>query len=544
MACPSSHRFRDKKPLDTDKVGYVWKEVASNPNLYCWIPINKKYLNTISEDQEGLSIQDIPLPPLPDNYDDVLENIGEQADIVKRKILLKNIKKGTDVVSGDDPRKYKIVRKFIISKGLKLYGGAAINMYLPRKDKIYEPTSIPDYDVYSPNPWEDSVELADIMYKNGYNYSEAKAGIHKGTYKVFANLWHVCDISYLPSDVFNTLKTKTLNGMKIVSPYKLLENIYKEYSEPLANPLRWPKIASRQKLLEKYTNTLTKKINCDGVFHDGEKIIRPVLLPFLDEIARFAKKNKLLHSGPLAYNTYIEIGGGSKRVLVDHYELLSENAHQDIQTLFSALLKKDSSLRIFTSTVLSKELNNTHYTISIEIDDTPLTLCRIGHITTCTPFHYLLSRYVVAVDYLKYELYNTIAFDERKSSKDAKCKLIYLTKIQYLYYKNKKVTEIDKGPFQRFVVNCKGPVVDNLKKEILSRWIDRVERGGKIEKYYTDTHKVKKYPLNDLHGECLSKSKGECSYPCVWNKQIDKCLSVDNVGVYRAGEDDGIVRSE
>ena len=97
---------------------------------------------------------------------------------------------GKRIVNSEDIKKIiKIVEDFIKRKNLVCYGGTAINNILPEQDKFYNTeVEIPDYDFFTDNALEDSKELADIYYTQGFTDVEAKSGQHHGTYKVFVNL--------------------------------------------------------------------------------------------------------------------------------------------------------------------------------------------------------------------------------------------------------------------------------------------------------------------------------------------------------------------
>lgn len=547
MSCSKNHRdFYNKPKLTPDMIEknkvYVWKEVMGNPNLYCWVPTSKKNVNVLDLNFEDVNMQDIP--PVMDvpEYDDIIAQLAEQADDEKFKKLLQKIREDPqdkDLVSVDDPKKYAIVKEFIKRKKLKIYGGAAINMYLPKEDKIYSSTDIPDYDMFSDNPWEDAVELADIFYKNGYQYVEARSGIHKGTYKVFVNLWPVADISYIPTAQLEKIKTRKIQGLLIVSPIKLLESMYKEFSEPYANPGRWPKVAYREKLLTKWTRPFSRKFKCSKYLFAGGKIeIDPIIAELVEKSYKFIVKKKLLFSGPMAYNTYIELGGGSKRLVANHFRVLSENAHQDIQELMTLLMPIYQNLEITTQYYPSRELNNTSYSIHAVIDNKHHKICGIIHLNNCTPFQYVLGRYIVSIDYLKYDLYDIAVFGDNKTiTNDAKCKLKYLNYIQAKYYKDKNISEVDKSPFQRFITTCRGPFQHNLKVEILNRWYQRLARKENVIRSYTHNTKIRIFPKEKIPPECKNLPKDKCNYPkCAWNNFIKRCTGLPT-GIYRPGED-------
>ena len=104
-----------------------------------------------------------------------------------------------------------IVETFLKKKELICYGGTAINNILPKQDQFYnKDVEIPDYDFYSHNALHDAKELADIYNSNGFQEVEAKAGQHHGTYKVFVNFIPVADITYIPKELFNSIKKDSI----------------------------------------------------------------------------------------------------------------------------------------------------------------------------------------------------------------------------------------------------------------------------------------------------------------------------------------------
>jgi hypothetical protein len=473
---------------------------------------------------DEVSIQDIP-PPV--GYKEGVEAISALAEGEAHTQLMKKLKDGTDIVSADDPRKYRIVKDFIVKKGLKLYGGAALNMYLPRKEKIYGPYEIPDYDVYSPSPWEDAIELADTLYSHGYKYIEIRAGIHKGTYKVYANLWPVADISHMPKKLFDRMKTRTIQKFKVVSPARLIEDMYKEFSLPYANVGRWAKVAMRKKLLKKWANPIKENLSCPkSIFLDGKKKIDPKLLDLIDESYRFIQKKKLIFAGGQAYNVYMAVGGAKRRVLVRHCEALSEDAHNDIQELFAKLLRTGNPQKLVVTTYvnLASQINQTQYSISMQIGKELHPICQISQLSDCTPYKRVTGQYIVALDYLKYTLFTKIVFGAtKKIVKEAKCMIKYLDKVQKLYYETMNVNEFDDTPFQRFVLKCKGPKRDAVKHALLDKWKEGEKR-----------RKRKMAGEGTIPEECLNVPKNECDYPCVWNEKYNRCMAPP--GSYRVKE--------
>ena len=94
----------------------------------------------------------------------------------------------------------KVVRDFIMEKGLKLYGGLALHEHLKKfKEPLYDRYEFPDYDVFSPNAWEHAKELCDKLYKMGFYWVEARKSVlndeHHQTYKVSVDTIYILDLT-------------------------------------------------------------------------------------------------------------------------------------------------------------------------------------------------------------------------------------------------------------------------------------------------------------------------------------------------------------
>lgn len=538
--CPKSRSNSQKEPRLTEamkkkKMTYIWKQLDKNTNLSCWIPVEKKDI-PITELTEGdINVQDVPNIPsdVPDVPEEILLQHVKEAEQNKEKASkkkLKNVKDEKELVSVDDPKKYKIVEKFIRKKGLKVYGGVAINAHLPKEEKIYTSTEVPDYDVFSPNPWQDAVELAREFVRQGYKYVEVRAGIHKGTYKVIVNLWPAADISFMPKEEYDRIGVLKQNGMNFVNATKLLESMYKEFSEPWANPSRWPKVNARERLLQKYIKPLEKKYNCSETLFSIRQISEP-LLSLLEITYDFILRKKLLIAGTAAYNIYLQAGESEKRASFSHYKILSRDAREYTDELFAKLMRKNSALNVTTRYYPSRELNNTTYTIFFKHEP----ICELVHLTSCTPFHTVLDKKVVGIDYIKYDLYDTAVFAETKQARDdAMCMVQYITKVQNAYYKKYNKKETDPSPFQRFITQCEGPFYDSRKVSVLEKMQKRLKEKEKTIREWTPLYKIRKIPYEEPAEECKGKDEKNCAYPCAWNYERELCTTPP--GVLRLGE--------
>jgi hypothetical protein len=179
--------------------------------------------------------------------------------------------RGKEAVNNDDIRKMvRIIEDFLRNKHLICYGGTAVNNILPKSAQFYNrETEIPDYDFYSKNALDDTKELCDIFFNEGFINVEGKSGIHKGTYKVFVNFIPIADITFLHSEIYNNLDKEaiTIMGIKYCPPNYLRMSMYLELSRPAGDVSRWEKVFKRLVLLNKY-HPLKSNIDCKSVKDD------------------------------------------------------------------------------------------------------------------------------------------------------------------------------------------------------------------------------------------------------------------------------------
>ena len=156
-------------------------------------------------------------------------------------------------------RALEIVRKFIVTRGLILFGGLAIDYALRCKGgRIYPDGQRPDFDFFSTQSVDDAYDLADLLQKAGFENVNAVRGIHVQTMKVRTNYIWVADIGYVPPDVFNKIPTFDYQGMRVAHPDYQRMDIHLAFCFPFKGPPRedvfhrWRKDLKRFNLLEEH----------------------------------------------------------------------------------------------------------------------------------------------------------------------------------------------------------------------------------------------------------------------------------------------------
>ena len=195
---------------------------------------------------------------------EIIESQSKKYEEISQKYK-KNYQKTLDSIP--------IIKQFIIDNKLIIYGGTAIDYALRLLgDNIYpdESLTIPDLDFYSPEHVKHAYNLADILFKLGYNEVRTIRATYVQTMRVdiFDNTF-VADITYIYPDIFNKLPILEYEGMKIIHPNFQFIDLHRSLSFPFENaPLevifaRWKKDIERfNKLYALYPiKLIDQKIN-------------------------------------------------------------------------------------------------------------------------------------------------------------------------------------------------------------------------------------------------------------------------------------------
>jgi hypothetical protein len=234
----------------------------------------------------------------------------------------------------------KIIENFIIEKGRILYGGMSHNYYLSLKDNpIYDSDVLPDYDIYTPDPIQDVIDICNILHKNGFKYITGSEAVHGKTYKVFAETEAVFDLSYVPTNIYNKLAyTVGKDKLKYLNMDMLFIDIYRQYSDPLISyDYRLKKIHERKKIMDKFYPVKSVK---EQVKYDNSKLDpKNEILRFIYKSYIKNKKN-LIVIGNYAYTYYILKTKEKDGLPITHFDVISDTALEDAKSLQIILHKE------------------------------------------------------------------------------------------------------------------------------------------------------------------------------------------------------------
>ena len=255
------------------------------------------------------------------------------------------------------------VSKYVKKENLILYGGYALNMILPENNKIYKYHTPADYDCYSYNPKKHAIRLAKILKKKKYRFLKVRMAVHENTYKVYAGMISIIDISYINKDVYNIflkihqdeLLTRYFKYYKndyIIAPFSfLIRNLYYELSRPKESYYRWEKIHSRLKLLTEHIINKKKdtKFKKFIKYQDDIIVCKKYLL-------RYFKKNKLPIIGMYALKFIKNIKNNNCCNNSEYsylFQILSKNYAIDCKNI-SNIIRKNINLKKYKLKIIKK----------------------------------------------------------------------------------------------------------------------------------------------------------------------------------------------
>lgn len=224
---------------------------------------------------------------LPSDLDKLRELVAENEEI--------NMKKEYETYSV----LYNDVKEYIITNKLPLYGGMALNELLPKQKKFYEKYTLPDYDCFSPHAKTHAIELADFLKSKGHNYVEVKGGVHKGTYKVYAEFHPAADITQCSKHFYEFLiTTAATNPVKykrdanlVICPIVFLKwSLYMEMARPEGSIYRWEKIYGRYEVFHSTHKSVDKKLKISYLESvEDDKLLLPGMSDIIEQLVEVIK---------------------------------------------------------------------------------------------------------------------------------------------------------------------------------------------------------------------------------------------------------------
>jgi hypothetical protein len=463
-----------------------------------------------------------------------LKSRADSFDLFKQK---KEQQSYLDAWKSDNlPNPFDVTKKFIQEKGLKIYGGLALHELLSKKKApIYDKSEFPDYDVFSPNAWEHAKELCDILYNMGFYFVDVRSSIinneKHATYKVSVDMIYILDLTQsgctslqlkdqdckkcgmskdkkcisvynnIPcynlleksekeyTRVFDYKNDKSLYPKKlfVCSPDWMKISMYRELTEPLDNPGRLEKVASR---LEMFTNKYPYVANkCElydadkktNTSQEKHRILFANVLKFLEK--HLDEKNFINH-GIRAYNFFINGHKNAKKAPLNYHEVYTQYPDiNDFNEILNVLHRKFKNFKFKIQKNLQywKEVDVLDYIIfgkENKKNSRYHKLVVFTFNTECLPYIQYRGTKYVTHDRMKYHYFRNVALNNvmkniEKYPVNHACLLDNLINVENSV--KKKYPLLDKGKHRRFVLKCEGELLNKLKTSLFKRFRNKIE---------------------------------------------------------------------
>jgi hypothetical protein len=442
--------------------------------------------------------------------------IEKNIDIIKDNAF-KQYKTLYDPTLKENSNVYSAIKNYIKRKKKIVYGGFAQNLLVTAKNPkdsfykiidgvFYNWPDVADIEFYSYSPLVDIIELTEELYKLGFKYVEGKEGIHPETYKIFVNFINYCDISYMPSNIYNNLPIIETNGIKCAHPHFMMVDAYRILTDPMTSYWRLDKVINRfQKILKYYpiNQTFTEKKIELKTNHHILKVIRKKII----------HKSDLVIIGFYAFDYYV------KKVSDDltinnypYYEAISKDLEISGKKILKILTNK------FKNKITTKEFYPFFSLMDKRIEfyyENHLIFRLFGNNERCTIYNYSKKKqtnfgtYNLVFMYLLFDYFLAFIFKDTPNI-ELYNKLIgkfFNARNKYLNFK--KITVIDKSPFQDFTLKCYGTPTEPIRNALL-KGLEKIKQGKKLKFRYgpSGNHgKVPEYTFSNNSGNQILNNK-------------------------------------
>jgi len=362
-----------------------------------------------------------------------------------------------------------IVENFLRKYNLKIYGGVALDKFMPENDKIYpdKKGKIIDYDCYSPMPRKHAVELGNELFNAGFNYVSVREGVNAGVYKIFNYFQEAADIVFMPQKIYDLIPTKIFDGLTYVSPKHLKIDLLVALTNPKQALWRWKKDFERLKKIEKYFPVEKPKRFCEktsGKFYAStfENIIKNFI----------SKRNDYITFGDMAYYAYMAQSG-----LQDYFApevKYLEIGMQNPQNIFPELRKiTNNSIRIRRYNQFQKHIP-ARYIVTPEGKDTHILLIIYELHEKCIPYvdynGLKIMTYHGIVLYYNFMIYLSAVYGIRDRQQIAECCLYDLERAKNYFFNKTGMNEFSDSIFRCFVLPCLGKEKDTYRESKIRSW--------------------------------------------------------------------------
>jgi len=382
-----------------------------------------------------------------------------------------------------------VILNFIKKEKRIIYGGYAWNALISKvspKDAFYKETDYTDVEFYSNKPIEDMKKLCDILDSKGFKYIQGKSAQHEDTYTIFVNFTGYCDITYVPSNIFYSMMTETINGFKFVHPKFVMVDILRQYNDPIISYRRLDKNIIRGQLMMKYYpfELSTNIIEMPTLSTEATQLVDYI-------IPNLVKSKSILFIGKIALNAFAtpnkNISEQTTTYSNNVIELISTNLSKDVSVLYNIILKyfiENKKSEEFNDKILLEQyypfFQFTDKKAVFKYNGSPFLII-YGNNEKCIPFininfSFKNNNYEIKIGTFNvvfmFELikYHYAYINNDKHNQNLQDYIMYkLIEYRNSFLEENKKTILDETIFEDFKVDCFGTPMSPVRKYMLSR---------------------------------------------------------------------------
>lgn len=436
--------------------------------------------------------------------------------------IIRNELKKKQFLKTGKSRIQEIILDYIKENKRKIYGGYALNKLLidKRQDSIYNEYENPDIDFYSPDPNTDIIKICNKLSDAGFIRVNGKEAKHNNTYAIFVNFELYCNITYVPSYIYNNIAFIKIEDINYVNPSFMIIDYLKMITDPIGSYWRIEKSFERLIKLEtafplpvfKKEIEINSSDNDDNIFDSLQIVINEIknkdivtigfysYLYYLKESKLYERNKNLLNFSKKSYNQ------------IPYLEIISKNYKTDFDILIKKLKEKYGDS--ITHTEFYPLFTFFGYSVEIYLNG-DLILIIYDYNKKCIP--YRISDEIKVSSFsatLLYAQCNVIKF---KILKDEDFKLMYMIMVSHLiqmksyYFSKNKKTIFDNTSFQDFVIDFICPDI-NPEHELLIKYEKRRLSGKPVMYIYDPVknrkeEKVEKFFFPNISGNEIVNEK-------------------------------------
>lgn len=439
---------------------------------------------------------------------DKLDQIVDESETIRGKLLSPTL--------DDYKQGMQVIRDFIKKKKRIVYGGDAYDKLVRNvsSDFIYKPISRKDIEFYTPEPIQDLIELCNLLHSKGFPWVQGSQANHDESYKIFVDFDNLCDLSYMPRNVFGNMPVLKIDGIIYSHPSWILVDIFRQYNDPISSYWRLKdKTFFRANILMKnyplVLNT-SKKVKKCNIHNDFKKEIFD-LINSMDTI---------IFVGSICRNYYTTLDNDLD---YSNMEIISRNFYKDAKIINKhiekVLGKKHLSIKI---TMYRPFFQFWDEHVEFHLDGNCL-LKIYGNNEMCIPYNNLyikkqkikklqvgghyksinkddndhiirIGTFILALNHLLiHRHYSYINRTDNYKIFEHMMKNMLEKRNEYLEKNN--MTVMDNSPYKEFVMRCSGDTIDTMRAFRIRMNNKRKERKNTLFRYDPATQKDDyKYP--------------------------------------------------